>query len=166
MTRKKDYLVIFLVILLAMVAGSFDFPQYFNRGADFIKEKIKISLPKMPEVSFRLGLDLQGGTHLVYEADLSNIKGEDHKSSMQGLRDVIERRVNVFGVSEPSIQTSKAGENLRIIVELPGIKNIAEAKFAGDLDETLVNLGVSEDQILLAKGEYFQIPIKKNGLIL
>lgn len=133
MTRKKDYLVIFLVILLAMVAGSFDFPQYFNRGADFIKEKIKISLPKMPEVSFRLGLDLQGGTHLLYEADMTGIDKKDYSITMQRLRDRIERRVNnrelagALGVQEVVIQTQETGGRYRLIVELPGVKDPARA---------------------------------------
>lgn len=73
----------------------------------------------------RLGLDLKGGTHLVYEADLSK---KDPKQSddevMEGIRQTIERRVNAYGVAEPIIQ--KQGTN-RIIVQLPGIKDVNEA---------------------------------------
>ncbi len=57
---------------------------------------------------FRLGLDLSGGTHLVYKADVSKIASEDVSSSMAALRDVVERRVNTFGVSEPLVQTEQA----------------------------------------------------------
>ncbi len=76
---------------------------------------------------FRLGLDLQGGTHLVYKADTSLITPEEISEAMEGLRDVIERRVNLFGVAEPVIQTEKvAGEN-RLIIELAGVFNIGDA---------------------------------------
>jgi len=72
----------------------------------------------------RLGLDLQGGSHLEYQADLSNIASGDKESALSGVRDVIERRVNAFGVAEPLVQTS--GQN-RLIVELAGIKDVNEA---------------------------------------
>ncbi len=80
---------------------------------------------------FKLGLDLSGGSHLVYKADTSNIDSSQISSAMQSLRDTIERRVNLFGVSEPLVQTEEGGilndgEN-RLIVELPGVTDINEA---------------------------------------
>ncbi|MBT6690737.1 protein translocase subunit SecD [Candidatus Parcubacteria bacterium] len=74
-----------------------------------------------------LGLDLQGGTHLVYQADVSALEGEEKKDGVEALRDVIERRVNAYGVSEPVIQTNYSGENYRIIVELAGVQDTNEA---------------------------------------
>ncbi|MCB9802661.1 protein translocase subunit SecD [Candidatus Nomurabacteria bacterium] len=74
-----------------------------------------------------LGLDLQGGTHLVYEADVTAFADSDKKESVEGVRDVIERRVNAYGVSEPTIQTNYSGDNYRIIVELAGVKDVNEA---------------------------------------
>ncbi|HNZ86586.1 MAG TPA: protein translocase subunit SecD [bacterium] len=71
-----------------------------------------------------LGLDLQGGAHLVYQADFSNIETADRASALEGARDVIERRVNAFGVAEPVIQTS--GDD-KIIVELAGVFDVQEA---------------------------------------
>jgi len=80
---------------------------------------------------FRYGLDLAGGTHLVYQADVSKVAPEDVDSSMQSLRDVIERRVNIFGVSEPVVETQRGGiagtGEQRLIVELPGITNLSDA---------------------------------------
>jgi len=84
-----------------------------------------LNLPDFFNIPFKLGLDLQGGTHLVYEADLSEI--EDHSSAMAGLRDIIERRVNLFGVSEPIVQTQEAAGQHRLVVELAGIKDPNEA---------------------------------------
>jgi protein-export membrane protein SecD len=74
-----------------------------------------------------LGLDLQGGTHLVYQADVSALDGAEKRDGVEALRDVIERRVNAYGVSEPLVQTNFSGDNYRIIVELAGIKDANEA---------------------------------------
>ena len=114
MLKNKVYTTVFFILVLAFFAGNFVYPQLLN-------------LPFLPNVPFRLGLDLQGGTHLIYEADLSNIEKIDHQSSMQGLRDVIERRVNLFGVQEPIVQVQENAGNYRLIVELAGIKDSAEA---------------------------------------
>jgi len=81
---------------------------------------------------FRLGLDLSGGSYLVYQADVSKLEGEDIGDSMDSLRDVIERRINAFGVAEPNVQTEVhsigiEGEEHRLIVELPGVTDIDEA---------------------------------------
>ena len=82
-----------------------------------------------PQVPFKYGLDLAGGTHLLYKADTSRVQsGVD--DAMDSLREVVERRVNLFGVSEPLVQTEKGGvggEEHRLIVELPGITNLSDA---------------------------------------
>jgi len=123
MPKKKVYLItIFILILAFFLANLTYFLEYWNQSADWVGAR-GVSFPRLPEKPFKLGLDLQGGTHLIYEADLSNIAKEDYSSSLQGLRDVIERRVNFFGVEEPLVQTQ--GEKL--IVELAGIKEPAEA---------------------------------------
>lgn len=82
--------------------------------------------------AFHLGLDLSGGTHLVYKADTSNIASEDVAESMASLRDTIERRVNLFGVAEPIVQTERGGAlsgetQDRLIIELPGVTDTQEA---------------------------------------
>lgn len=74
-----------------------------------------------------LGLDLKGGSHLVFEADTKNTKQEDLQDSLSSARDIIEKRVNFFGVSEPTVQTLKSGNNYRIAVDLPGIEKVDEA---------------------------------------
>lgn len=81
---------------------------------------------------FKLGLDLNGGTELVYKADTSKIASGDISSSMGVLREVIEKRVNMFGVSEPVIRVEKVGlvssiDEQQLTVELPGVTNIDEA---------------------------------------
>jgi preprotein translocase subunit SecD len=82
---------------------------------------------------FKLGLDLNGGTHLVYKADVSKVEPKEVKDSMNALRDVIERRVNIFGVSEPLVQIesnsflSSKDAGQKLVVELPGVTDIDEA---------------------------------------
>ena len=81
---------------------------------------------------FHLGLDLRGGSHLVYEADVSQLSSNnDIKEAMASLRGVIERRINAFGVAEPIIQTETVGlgtaARQRLIVELPGVTDLNEA---------------------------------------
>ena len=76
---------------------------------------------------WRLGLDLIGGAHLIYEVDMSKVSSGDRDSVIAGLRDVIERRVNLFGVSEPLINSAKEGDSYRLIVELAGVKDVSEA---------------------------------------
>ncbi len=114
--RRKTYIILLGIVILAFLAGNFVYPKY-----------IKSIFPNFWDVDFKLGLDLQGGTHLLYQADLSNIDKEDYSSAMEGLRDIIERRVNMFGVAEPVVQTQELGDQHRLVVELAGIKDPAQA---------------------------------------
>ena len=84
---------------------------------------------------FKLGLDLSGGSHLVYQTDLSKsgvVGGvKDLDGAMESLRGVIESRINAFGVSEAIIQTEKAtinGQDVhKLVVELPGVTDLNSA---------------------------------------
>jgi len=122
MGKRKIYFKILIIFILAFLAGNLSYPKYFNQGVDFLNQKLSWKLSHFWEIPFKLGLDLQGGVHLLYQADLSNIAPEDRENSMEGLRDVIERRVNLFGVKEPVVQVQ--GE--RLIIELAGIKDVSE----------------------------------------
>lgn len=125
--KKSARFGLIAVILLAVLAGFFDYPKPWNAAASWARETAGVPVPNFPTLPFRLGLDLQGGTHLVYEADVREIPEEERGDSLSGVRDVIERRVNVFGVSEPVVQTSKSGDSWRVAVELAGVKDINEA---------------------------------------
>lgn len=76
---------------------------------------------------WKLGLDLVGGTRLEYNVDTSRLSGDDISTTLAGLRDVIERRVNLFGVKEPQVSISQSGDEYRLIVELAGVTDIEEA---------------------------------------
>ena len=119
--QQKTYIFVGVVIL-AILAGIFSYPIYFNKGVDFLNSKFSWTLPHFWEKPYVLGLDLQGGVNLVYQADLSSV--EDKAGAMSGLRDVIERRVNLFGVSEPVVQIQ--GQD-RLLVELPGVQDVKQA---------------------------------------
>lgn len=74
-----------------------------------------------------LGLDLVGGSHLAFEADTSKVSAETKQDALESLKEVIERRVNLFGVSEPNIALSSYEDRDRVIVELPGVSNTSQA---------------------------------------
>ena len=103
---------------------------------------------------FKLGLDLSGGTQLLYRANLANIPAADVGDSMQALRDTIENRVNLFGVAEPLVQTETGstlggtGSEQRLVVELPGVTDTQKAiSLIGQtpvLEFRLVKQGVTE----------------------
>ncbi len=121
---KKKYLTLVVILLGALVAGGFAFPSLVNRGIDSFNSRFSQNIPHFWSKPFRLGLDLQGGVSLIYEADLSNVGDGNKAEAMAGLRDVIERRVNLFGVTEPVVQVQ--GEN-RLVVELAGVTNVDDA---------------------------------------
>ena len=113
-----------MIMVLVVVTSLINFGAYYNKAVD----KFKIPFPKVKEVPFRFGLDLLGGTQLTYEADVSAVAAADKANAVEGVREVIERRVNVFGVSEPNVQLNRtSGGDYRIIVEMAGIKDVNQA---------------------------------------
>jgi len=110
----------FWAVILILVAGLIGYFVYSTNSADSSKK-------------FKLGLDLNGGVELIYKADTTGIAAADISSKMNSLKDLIEKRVNVFGVSEPVIQVEKVGiiggeSYQQLIVDLPGQTNIDAAK--------------------------------------
>jgi len=110
-----------IVAIILLLAGASI--GYFNYSTETSESRFPI----------KLGLDLSGGSHLVYRADISGVDSSEVKDSMDALRDVIERRINMFGVSEPVVQIEETagfiseGKENRLIVELPGVTDIDQA---------------------------------------
>ena len=104
---KKNFIFLTLILVASTLLGIFVFKLSFR--------------------PYSLGLDISGGTLLIYQADLNGIKPADYNNAMTGLKDVIERRINYSGVKEPRVEINKAGDNWRLIVSLAGIKDIKEA---------------------------------------
>ncbi len=111
--RAKLVALFFLLVAVSIVAAAFDYPPVW--------QKFGGSRP------WTLGLDLAGGSVLTYDIDLSSVAAADRDSVVSGLRDVIERRVNLFGVSEPRVYTENVGGTSRLVVELAGVKDISTA---------------------------------------
>jgi len=109
--RRHPGLMLAIIIAVTILAGVFVYPKGFGLSSS----------------PWRLGLDLVGGSHLIYQVDLSQVPSEDQDSVLNGLRDVIERRVNLFGVSEPQVYLSRGGDGSNLIVELAGVKKIEDA---------------------------------------
>ncbi|MCX6751940.1 MAG: protein translocase subunit SecD [Candidatus Nomurabacteria bacterium] len=117
-------------------------------------------LKKFP---FRLGLDLSGGSHLIYKADVSAVSSGEVGSSMSALRDVIERRINLFGVSEPVVQVEHSGlisgSGEQLIVDLPGITDIKKAV------EMIGQTPLLEFKTEAPKGATQNATVDKNGKV-
>jgi SecD/SecF fusion protein len=118
--RKPAY--IGLIILSALFLGFFDLPTETQ------KNLIPFAPDFITDNKIHLGLDLQGGAQLDYSIDLRNVPTEQKDNIVDGILNVINKRVNSLGVSEPNIYTSDIGDEKHIIVELAGIRDLDKAK--------------------------------------
>lgn len=107
-----------LLVIVVTLAGWVDSPKHPHIALGGFTRDLNV----------KLGLDLKGGTSLEYKADVDPKSSEDPNEALAGVRDVIERRVNAFGVSEPVIQTKKVGNEYRVVVELAGVQDPEQAK--------------------------------------
>lgn len=116
---KNPRRVFIIIVLLTILAGYIDLPEKYQ-------PKLHIgSFNK--EFTTKLGLDLSGGTHLVLDANMKDIQAADRGWALESAKQVIERRINFFGVTEPVVQTATSPNSYRIIVELPGISDVNQA---------------------------------------
>jgi len=130
----KTRITALIILLLGVGIGFFVYKSELSHRI-LIAKNATVQTKQAPsgfaKFPFKLGLDLSGGTHLVYRADVSKIATTEVKDSMSSLRDVIERRINIFGVSEPSIQVQNGGFSnqgeQRLIVDLPGVTEVSKA---------------------------------------
>lgn len=116
-SRKLLYSFI-AIIALSVVAISFALPN---------EPDINIFGWSPNEMKVQLGLDLQGGSQLMFEADMSEISEENLGSARESLIEVIRNRVDILGARELNIQSSSIGDKYAIIVELPGVTDTQEA---------------------------------------
>jgi len=124
----KNYrFLIWLIIILTLGSLYVNFPNGIHLKFAPLKIDKEIFLPFFRELEIKKGIDLAGGTHLVFQADMSAITSENRQAAIDAAKDNIEKRVNLFGVAEPVIQTSKVGDDYRLIVELAGITDINQA---------------------------------------
>ncbi len=138
--RRRFTFTFIVVVLLAIAAVFFNLSEpisinYQSPTLPVINQKITIkhdfkglpfrynlgSIQLERDLSIRRGLDLQGGTSVTLQADMKDIPADQREDALSSAKAVIERRINFFGVSEPVVQTSRAGGDYRIIVEIPGV---------------------------------------------
>lgn len=137
MRRPKLFIIILsicaIILLLAVLPNTFKGKKVGNVPVgNFVSKFSDIYINAGPikidhDFLYSLGLDLEGGTQLTYQLDMKNVKPEEREQAFESARNVIERRVNFFGVGEPVIQNLKIGDEYRIIVELPGVSDVTEA---------------------------------------
>ena len=129
---KRVFILLWLLMILLVIM---DLPEnyrlkftVFGRTVDRIINPPTISLFGWTKTfKTSLGLDLAGGSNIVLQADMKDIPQQERLSALNSAQQVIERRVNFFGVSEPVVQTAVEGNAYRILVELPGVSNLDQA---------------------------------------
>lgn len=126
-------LILFITTLAVVVDLPENVPLRFSLGPLKVNRIVvppRITLPFLGldrQLKTHLGLDLLGGTQLVLEADMKELATSDRETALESVREIVERRVNFFGVAEPVVQTAIVGESQRVIVELPGVRDINQA---------------------------------------
>jgi preprotein translocase subunit SecD len=128
-----------IIVILTLIAGCISLPSELpvnihfgpiNIDQKLVRPDLDISIGKFSvkkDLDLKLGLDLAGGVHLVFEADLTGIEDGRRQTAIGAVRNVIERRVNLFGISEPNVLVSSFEGKDRIIVELPGVHDADQA---------------------------------------
>ncbi|MBI4080603.1 MAG: protein translocase subunit SecD [Candidatus Levybacteria bacterium] len=143
--RKRPTFLFIFILFISLIAFLINSPKEIH-----LPEKIllpgtqtAISLPKKIQLvdtqsllrfirvernlSFRKGLDLEGGTSITLRADMRSVPNDQRKNALESAKTVIERRVNFFGVSEPVVQTAAGNNDYRVIAEIPGVTDVNQA---------------------------------------
>lgn len=136
--KNRRFILLFIAVLTT-VAAIVDLPKKYNLKFALGSVQINREITS-PAIDFslggvtikrnfdtRLGLDLSGGTRLVLEADMAKIDAADRENAFVSAKNTVERRVNLFGLTEPVIQTAKTGNSYRIIAEIPGVSDVDRA---------------------------------------
>lgn len=118
--RQRLWITFACILLLAAVTTYISWPStttLFNG-----------KVASLADVSLREGLDLKGGTSLLYEADTSGVSAGNVTDALNSVRDVMNSRINVLGVTEPDIRVTSIGSKKAISVDLPGVSDVNRAK--------------------------------------
>jgi preprotein translocase subunit SecD len=160
MKSRKRLLLIFILLLTGLSAYLALPPEFTLKSFRFHRPSLNLKLGPLKfsrDLLIKKGLDLAGGTHLVFKADMTEIGAEERSNALQSARNIIERRVDLFGLAEPSIRTSKIGEEYRIVVELAGVDDADQA-----ID--LIGQTAQLDFRLLAEATDSARPYEETGL--
>ena len=134
-TIRTFIAIIFFTVLATLIALPKELPLNLSLGGQNLsytvrRPNLNINLfgaRLTKDFELRQGLDIQGGMQVILKADMSKVDSADRESALESAKQIIQRRVDLFGVSEPVIQTSKVGNDDRIIVELAGVNDVNQA---------------------------------------
>ncbi len=115
--RRNIWIAFAIILIITILSGLIDWPTGPSLNIGSYSKEFKV----------HKGLDLQGGAHLVFELDTSKLDDESKKTAAESVKNVIDRRINGLGVTEPVIQSAKIGGKEAVIVELPGVSDVNEA---------------------------------------
>ncbi|MDQ5951701.1 MAG: preprotein translocase subunit SecD [Patescibacteria group bacterium] len=127
------------ILILTIIAAAIALPKQVQIPLPFSNPPREITIgsptlsfnfmgrPVIVDYSFKQGLDIQGGMQIVLEADVSQIPEADRPTALNSVREVILRRVDLYGIAEPVVQTAVSNNSHRLIVELPGVTDSTEA---------------------------------------
>jgi preprotein translocase subunit SecD len=134
---NKRHFLLWLILALSLISIYIDLPgkihlkiNWLKIDRDFSRPMIDWQLGKFRfqrDLEIKKGIDLAGGAHLVFQSDMKDVSSDNRQAAIEAARDNIEKRINLFGVTEPVIQTAKVGEDYRLIVELAGVQDINQA---------------------------------------
>ncbi len=134
---RKPLKVYLLIILLVFVAGLIALPQKYELRIPYINRTIAVSSPhftistadgpKTIGFVIKKGLDIQGGMQILLEADMTQIPEADRVQALESAREVLLRRVDLYGIAEPSVKTTISNGSYRLIIELPGVTDPQKA---------------------------------------
>lgn len=134
-TKRTFFLIVILTGLALLIAlPSLRFLETEVAGHSL---RLPLGIPKWSgqlfgqqlstDLPFKQGLDIQGGMQVVLEADMTGVEDGSRPQALASAQAVILRRVDLFGIAEPLVQTARVGDSYRIIVELPGVVDVTEA---------------------------------------
>lgn len=135
---KSGYKKLFFIFFIVLFCGIIALPNTPQKLTLLDREyTIPLTSPKINTTIFgqsvskefilKKGLDIQGGMQVVLEADMSQIPEVDRQEALNSAREIIIRRVDLYGIAEPNVQTVVQGNTYRLLVELPGIRDAQEA---------------------------------------
>lgn len=132
---RTFFFIVAVTVFSAFVAMPREVPIRFSVGNIKVNKTLTrsgmdlsaLGIPFVRDLELKKGLDIQGGTEIVLDADMSQIGETERQDALQSATEIIKRRVDLYGVSEPAVQTSLFNGRYRINVELPGVTNTEEA---------------------------------------
>ncbi len=157
---KKRKNVLWLIVFLTLFSIFVDLPSKLNLfGKEFSFTNLNFKIGPIAfnrPMEIKKGLDLQGGTHLVFSADMTGVEESNRDEALSASQANIEKRVNYFGVSEAVVQTSKTDNAYRLVVELPGVTDVNQAiDLIGKTAQLEFRTQNPDEEIATKSGEYF-----------